>query len=101
MTPVHLELKNALNSLDTHSELTNAAAKVSELASDIPILRLRRRPGGDCCQSALWDCLGDKFVAMLKMRPPKQSHNALDNHLDQVSGATSKWRIVSNNFVVL
>ena len=44
MTPVHLELKNALNSLDAHWELTNAAAKVSELASDIPILRLRGRP---------------------------------------------------------
>ena len=52
MTPVHLELKNALNSLDAHWELTNAAANVSELASDIPILRLRGRPGGDCCQSA-------------------------------------------------
>ena len=35
MTPVHLKLKNALNSLDAHWELTNAAAKVSELASDI------------------------------------------------------------------
>lgn len=101
MTPVHLELKNALNSLDAHRELTNAAAKVSELASDIHHLRLHGRPGGDCCQSALWNCLGDKFVTMLKMRPPKQSQNALDNHLDQVSGATSKWRIVSNSFVIL
>ena len=27
----------------------------------------------DGCQSALWD----SFAAMLKMRPPKQSHNAL------------------------
>ena len=35
MTPVHLELKNALNSLGVHWELTNAAAKVSELTSDI------------------------------------------------------------------
>ena len=37
--------------------------------------------------------LGDEFAAMLKMRPPKQSHSALDNHLDSVSRATSKWRI--------
>lgn len=35
----------------------------------------------------------DEFAAMLKMRPPKQSHSALDNHLDSVSRATSKWRI--------
>ena len=37
--------------------------------------------------------LGDEFAAMLKMRPPKQSYSALDNHLDSVSRATSKWRI--------
>ena len=36
---------------------------------------------------------GDKFAAMLKMRPSKQSRNALDDHLDPVSRATSKWRI--------
>ena len=29
------------------------------------------------------------------MRPPKRSHNALDHHLDPVSRATSKWRIVA------
>ena len=34
-----------------------------------------------------------KFAAMLKMRPPKPSHNALDNHLDPVSCTTSKGRI--------
>ena len=39
--------------------------------------------------------LGDKFAAMLKMRPPKQSHNAFENHLEPVSRATSKWRITS------
>ena len=33
-------------------------------------------PGRGGCQSALWDCSGDEFAAMLKMRPPKQSHNA-------------------------
>ena len=27
--------------------------------------------------------------------PTKRSHNALDNHLDPVSRATSKWRIVA------
>ena len=38
--------------------------------------------------------LEDKFAAMLKLRPPKQSHNALwDNYLDSVSRATSKWGI--------
>ena len=40
-------------------------------------LRLRGRPGRDGCQSALWDCFGIEFAAMLKMRLLKQSHNAL------------------------
>ena len=35
----------------------------------------------DGCQSALWD----SFAAMLKIRPRKQSHNALWNYLDPVS----------------
>ena len=35
--------------------------------------------------------LGNEFAATLKMRPPKQSHNALDSYLDSVSRATSKW----------
>ena len=39
--------------------------------------------------------VGDKFDATMKMRPPKRSHNALDHHLDLVSRATSKWRIVA------
>ena len=55
-------------------------------------LRLRGRPGRVGRESALWDCF-DKFATMLKMRASKQSHNALDNHLDRVSRATSKWRI--------
>ena len=37
--------------------------------------------------------LGVTFAAMLKIRPPKQSHNALDNHLDPVFRTTSKWPI--------
>ena len=37
--------------------------------------------------------LGHKFAAMLKMRPPKQSHSALDNNLDPVSRTTSKRRM--------
>ena len=37
--------------------------------------------------------LGVKSTAMLKIRPPKQSHNALDNHLDPVFRTTSKWPI--------
>ena len=36
--------------------------------------------------------LGHKFAAMLKVRPPKQSHNSLDNHLEPVSRTTSKGR---------
>ena len=36
-----------------------------------------------------WTVLGDEFAAMLEMRPPEQSHNALWNHLDPVSRATS------------
>ena len=39
--------------------------------------------------------LEDKFAATLKMRPPKQSHNALETHLEPVSRATSKWQITS------
>ena len=31
--------------------------------------------GWEGSQSALWDWFGDKFAAMLKKRPPKQSHN--------------------------
>ena len=41
------------------------------------ILRLNGKPRRDCSQSALWDCFVDEFAAMLKMRPTKQSHNAL------------------------
>ena len=37
--------------------------------------------------------LGDEFPAMLKMRPPKQSHDALGQ---PISRATSKCRIVLN-----
>ena len=33
------------------------------------ILRLHGRPDRDGSQGALWDCLGDEFAAMLKMRP--------------------------------
>ena len=43
-----------------------------------------RETGRVGCQSALWDC-SDELAAMLKMHAPKQSHNALDNHLDPVS----------------
>ena len=40
------------------------------------------------CESALWDCFGRQICRHAEMRPPKQSHNALDNHLDPVSRAT-------------
>ena len=39
--------------------------------------------------------LGDKFDAMMKMRPPKRSHNVLDTYLDPVPRVTSKWRILA------
>ena len=71
MTPVHLELKNALNSLDAHLELTNTAAKVSEIASYIPILRLRWKPNWDGCQSALWDCFGGQICRHFENSSPK------------------------------
>ena len=58
-------------------------------------LRLRGRLGRDGCQCALWDCFGGKITAMLKMRPPKYSHNALWQPSRPVSRATSKWRIRS------
>ena len=45
-------------------------------------------------------CLGNKFATMLKMHPPKQSHSALDNHLDPVSPTTSKWPILSREMVI-
>ena len=42
-----------------------------------PVIYWPLWPGRDGCQSALWDCFGDEFAAMLKMCPPKESHNAL------------------------
>ena len=56
-------------------------------------LRLRGRPGRDGCQNALWDCLGGQICRHVQNASPKQSHNALDNHLDPIFRATSKWRI--------
>ena len=62
MTPVHLELKNALNSLDAHWELTNAAAKVSELASYIRHFEAARETGSRRLSlSALLDCFGGQI----------------------------------------
>ena len=40
-------------------------------------LKLRGRTGRDGCQVHCGTVLKDKFAAMLKMRPPKQSHDAL------------------------
>ena len=51
-------------------------------------LKLRGRPGA----SALWDCFGERIFNKAANLSPKQSHNTLDNHLDPVSRATSKWR---------
>ena len=58
-------------------------------------LRLRGRLGRDGCQSALWDCFGGQIWRHNENASPKRSHNALDHHLDPVSRATSKWRIVA------
>ena len=52
-------------------------------------LRLRGWSGRDGCQSALWDCFGWRICRYVEKSSPKQSHNALDNHLDPVSRATS------------
>ena len=39
-------------------------------------LRLRGRLGRDGCQSALWDCFGERIFKMTANSSPKQSHNA-------------------------
>ena len=49
--------------------------------------------GRDGCQSALWDCFGGQICRHVENSPLKQSHNALDNHLDPVFRKTSKWPI--------
>ena len=54
-------------------------------------LRLSGRPGEMVVKVHCGTVL-DEFAAVLKMRPPKQSHNALWNHLDPLSRANSKWR---------
>ena len=41
---------------------------------------------------------GDAFSTWRQIRPPKQSHNALESHLDPVNHATSKWRIAILSF---
>ena len=51
-------------------------------------LRLRGRPDA----SALWDCFWGRIFNKAANLSPKQCHNTLDNHLDPVSRATSKWR---------
>ena len=38
-------------------------------------LRLRRRPGRDGCQSALWEFLGGQIFRHVENASPKQSHN--------------------------
>ena len=39
------------------------------------------------------NCFGGRICRHVEIRPHKQSHNALWNHLDPVSFATSKWLI--------
>ena len=39
------------------------------------------------------NCFGGRICRHVEIRPPKQSQNALWNHLDPVSSATSKWLI--------
>ena len=69
--------------------------KVPNARDQFATLRLRERTVEMVVKAHCGTVLGDKFAAMLKMRPSKQSHNAVENHLEPVSGATSKWRITS------
>ena len=57
--------------------------------------RLCERPGRDGYQSALWDCLWDAYQRGGKFVPQNSPRMHFDNHLDPVSRATSKWRIVN------
>ena len=79
--------------LRSQRELECAQRRNAGVRMVLATLRLRGVPGRDGCQSALWDCFGDEFAAMLKMRPEKQSHNSFDNRVVPVSRATSKWRV--------
>ena len=47
-------------------------------------LRLRGRVGRDGFKVHFGTVLGDVFSTWRQIRPPKQSHNALDNYLDLV-----------------
>ena len=58
-------------------------------------LRLRGRVGRDGFKVHFGTVLGDAFSTWRQIGPPKQSHNALDNYLDLVPPATSKWPIQS------
>ena len=42
--------------------------------------------------------LGDEFAAMLKMRPPKQSYSALDNH--SRLGLPRNLKVANSNLAV-
>ena len=66
-------------------------------------LRLRGRVGRDGFKVHFGTVLGDAFSTWRQIRPPKQSHNALDNYLDLFRPpphppATSKWPIQSTLF---
>ena len=53
--------------------------KVQNARDQIRHFEVARETGRDGCESALWDCFGDKFATMLKISPTKKSHNALEN----------------------
>ena len=71
MTPVHLELKNALNSLDAHWELTNAAAKVSELASDIRHFEIARETESRWLSKCIVGLFGGQICRHVENASPK------------------------------
>ena len=71
MTPVHLELKNALNSLGAHRELTNAAAKVSELASDILHFEIAQQTGWRLLSKCIVGLFGGQICPHVENASPK------------------------------
>ena len=60
-----------------HSVPRASASAAARSGVAVRHFEVARETGSRWLSSVLWDCFGDKFAALLKRRPPKQSHNAL------------------------